>query len=134
MFLHHPPYTNSRVTSDTLHVQRHMVAPFQEARKTLAMLSGHVHSYERFERGGKVFLVTGGGGGPRVNLAEGARRRHSDDAFAGPPLRSFHYLNFTLGDAGLEVEALGLEKGGEEFAPMDRFAWKWAAGPAEGPS
>jgi len=132
VFLHHPPFTNSRVTSDTLHVQKHMVGPFLEARKTLAMLSGHVHSYERFERAGKVFLVTGGGGGPRVTLAEGTRRRHADDAFAGPPLRSFHYVNFTLGDTGLEVEVLGLEKGGEQFAPMDRFEWRWPAGAPAG--
>ncbi len=128
VFLHHPPFTNSRVTSDTLHVQRHLLAPFQESQKTLAMLSGHVHSYERFERAGKVFLVTGGGGGPRVTLAQGARRRHSDDAFGGPPLRSFHYLNLTLTDTGLEVEALGLEKGAESFTPMDRFLLRWPAG------
>jgi len=132
VFLHHPPFTNSRVTSDTLHVQKHMVGPFRQARKTLAMLSGHVHSYERFERGGKAFLVTGGGGGPRVSLAEGTRRRHADDAFAGPPLRSFHYLNVLLAAGGLEVEALGLEKGGDEFAPMDRFEWRWPAGAAGG--
>jgi hypothetical protein len=132
VLLHHPPFTNSRVTSDTVHVQKHLLAPFQEASKTLAMLSGHVHSYERFERAGKVFLVTGGGGGPRVALAEGARRRHSDDAFSGPPVRSFHYLTFTLTDTGLEVEALGLEKGGQSFAPMDRFQWRWPDPPGAG--
>jgi hypothetical protein len=130
VFLHHPPFTNSRVTSDTVHVQRHMLGPFQEATKTLALLSGHVHSYERFDRAGKVFLVTGGGGGPRVSLAEGRRRRHSDDAFAGPPLRSFHYMNVSLADTGLEVEVLGLEKGGADFAPMDRFRLEWPAGSA----
>ena len=132
VLLHHPPFTNSRVTSDTVHVQRHMVAPFQNARKTLAMLSGHVHSYERFERGGKVFLVTGGGGGPRVSLSEGKRRRHADDAFPGPPIRSFHYLNFTLVETGLEVDVLGLEKGGQDFAPMDRLAWRWPDEPGAG--
>lgn len=125
VFLHHPPFTNSRVTSDTMHVQRDLLAPFQQSEKTLAMISGHVHSYERFERSGKVFLVTGGGGGPRVSLAEGPRRRHSDDAFAGPVLRAFHYLNVGLGDTGLDVEVLGLEKGGESFSPMDRFALDW---------
>ncbi len=71
VFLHHPPFTNSRVTSDTMHVQRDLLGPFQQAEKTMAMISGHVHSYERFERSGKVFLVTGGGGGPRVSLSEG---------------------------------------------------------------
>ena len=131
VFLHHPPFTNSRVTSDTMHVQRDLLAPFQQSEKTLAMISGHVHSYERFERSGKVFLVTGGGGGPRVSLAEGPRRRHSDDAFGGPALRAFHYLNVALGESGLDVEVLGLEKGGETFSPMDRFALQWPSQRAE---
>jgi hypothetical protein len=75
-----------------LHVQQVLVPPFVQANKTLAMISGHIHSYERFSRAGKTFLVTGGGGGPRVKLATGQRRRHADDLFAGPPLRWFHFL------------------------------------------
>ena len=125
VFLHHPPFTNSRVTSDTMHVQRDLLGPFQQSEKTMAMISGHVHSYERFERSGKVFLVTGGGGGPRVSLAEGPRRRHADDAFAGPAVRAFHYMNVALDETGLDVEVLGLEKGGESFSPMDRFPLDW---------
>lgn len=127
VFLHHPPFTNSRVTSDTMHVQRDLLAAFEQSGKTLAMISGHVHSYERFARSGKVFLVTGGGGGPRVSLSEGARRRHADDAFPGPALRPFHYMNVTLGPKGLAVEVRGLEKGGESFEPMDGFALDWPA-------
>ncbi len=45
VLLHHPPYTNSILISDDLAVQRAFVPPFMQARKTLAMISGHVHSY-----------------------------------------------------------------------------------------
>src|SRR4029450_789587 len=83
VLLHHPPFTNSRVTSDTRHVQRDFVPAFLLSEKTLAMVSGHVHHYERYVREGKTFLVAGGGGGPRAPLAEGARRRHADDLFSG---------------------------------------------------
>jgi hypothetical protein len=121
VFVHHPPFTNSTVTSDEVHVQRAFVPPFQAARKSLALVSGHVHSYERFERAGKTYLVAGGGGGPRVRLAVGRRLRHFDDLFAGPPLRLFHFLLATLVPSGLEVEARGLEKRGSLFEPMDRF-------------
>ena len=121
VLLHHPPFTNSTVTSDTRHVQREIVPLFGAATKTLAMISGHVHSYERFERGGKHYVVAGGGGGPRVRLHEGPRRRHVDDAFGGPALRSFHFLQFTPSEDGLEAVVCGLEKGGSDFAPMDRF-------------
>jgi predicted phosphohydrolase len=125
VLLHHPPFTNSRVTSDTLHVQKEIVPLFQTASKTLAMLAGHVHSYERFERGGKTFLVTGGGGGPRAPLAQGTRRRHSDDAFEGPALRLFHYLRLQPRPDGLEVEVRSLEKRGEHFETMERFTLPW---------
>ena len=126
VLVHHPPYTNSTVTGDELHVQRFFVPAFERAGKTLAMLSGHVHSYERFHRRGRTYLVTGGGGGPRIKLArEGRRMRHADDLFAGPPIRFFHFLSFHLAADGIEVEAVGLPKGGWDLQPMDRFTLEY---------
>ncbi len=125
--LHHPPFTNSRVTSDTVHVQRDFVPPFSRAVKTLAMISGHVHNYERYVRDGKCFLVAGGGGGPRAALREGARRRHTDDLFAGGAVRAFHYLRFTPAKDALELEVRGLEKDGTGFDTMERFELRWPA-------
>jgi 3',5'-cyclic AMP phosphodiesterase CpdA len=133
VLVHHPPYTNSSVTSDELHVQRSFVPAFQGARKTLAMLSGHVHSYERYERGGKAFLVTGGGGGPRIRLETGSRQRHRDDLFAGPAVRFFHYLMATLAPRGIEVEMRGLRKGEKRFETMDRFLLPWPEAGADTP-
>ena len=130
VFSHHPPYTNSTVTRDALHVQRTFVPLFSAARKTIAMVSGHVHSYEQFSRGGKTFLVAGGGGGPRVRLARGTARRHSDDAFEGPEVRHFHFLICAPGAAGLDVEVVGLEKGGGTFLPLARFMLAWPRDPA----
>ena len=121
VLLHHPPFTNSRVTSDALHVQRDFVPPFSRSAKTLAMISGHVHNYERFLRDGKTFLVAGGGGGPRAPLIEGARRRHADDLFPGGRIRAFHYLRFRPAGPALEVEVRGLEKDGSGFDTMERF-------------
>jgi len=125
VLVHHPPYTNSTVTGDEVHVQRALVPPFAAARKTLAMISGHVHSYERFVRGGKTFLVAGGGGGPRVRLASGAARRHADDVFDGPEVRPFHFLLCRPAASGLEVEVVGLEKGGDNFFSLAQFALAW---------
>ena len=123
---HHPPYTNSTVTSDEVHVQRVIVPPLVRAKKTLGLLSGHVHSYERFVHEGKMFLVSGGGGGPRARLAEGGDRRHPGDLFVGPPIRSFHFTVFTVTAEGLAAEVMGLSKGGTSVAPMDRFNLPWA--------
>lgn len=125
VLVHHPPYTNSTVTQDEIHVQETFVPPFQRAGKTMAMLSGHVHSYERFFRSGKTYVVAGGGGGPRVRLAEGGRRRHEDDLFEGPAVRHFHYLLCSLGDDGIGVAMKGIPKGGRDFEPLDRFSLPW---------
>jgi Icc-related predicted phosphoesterase len=124
VLLHHPPYTNSLLTSDELHVQRAFVPAFMRARKTLAMISGHVHSYERFERAGKTFLVTGGCG-PRIKLATGARRRHHDDLFDGPARRYFHFLRFTPSATGLTVEMRGLREHESGCETLDHFASPW---------
>jgi predicted phosphohydrolase len=124
VMLHHPPYTNSMLTPDGLHVQRSFVPAFMRAHKTLAMISGHVHSYERFERTGKTFLVTGGGG-PRIKLATGPRRRHPDDLFDGPAWRHFHFLRLTLAPTGLRVEMRGLREHESEFETLDSFTSPW---------
>ena len=124
---HHPPYTNSTVTADEIHVQETFVPAFRTSVKSMAMLSGHVHSYERFAREGKTYVVAGGGGGPRVRLAQGAKRRHEDDLFEGPSVRHFHYLLGTVGPDGIGFEMKGIPKGGREFEALDRFALPWPA-------
>jgi Icc-related predicted phosphoesterase len=124
VLLHHPPYTNSTLIPDDLEVQHTFVPPFNQMRKTLLMVSGHVHSYERYERAGKTFLVTGGGG-PRSKLATGRRRRHVDDRFGGPPLRGFHFLILSPSSTGLEVEMRGLQQPRRVFETLDRFTLSW---------
>lgn len=121
VMMHHPPYTNSTVTGDEAQVQRDFVPAFLAARKTLAMMCGHVHSYERFARQGKAFVVSGGGGGPRAPLYTGADRRHPDDLYPGPALRDFNFVVITVEAGGLAGEVRGLKKGGRAFSTMDRF-------------
>ncbi len=125
LLAHHPPYTNSTVTGDEHDVQEHLVPRVHRFRKVLGYVSGHVHSYERFMHEGKLFLVSGGGGGPRAKLATGEDRRHPDDLYAGPALRSFHFLLFHPGPEGLSVDVRGLPKGGEAFSTVDHFTLPW---------
>ena len=125
VFQHHPPYTNSSVTGDDKPVQEAFVPPFARAKKTVAMLSGHVHNYEHFVRNGKHFIVSGGGGGPRAELSSGSSRRYTDDLFQGPTLRQFHFLAIATRGAGVEVQAIGVAKGGTSPATFDRFSIPW---------
>jgi predicted MPP superfamily phosphohydrolase len=129
VMLHHPPYTNSTVTGDEAQVQRDFVPAFARAKKTLAMMTGHVHSYERFLFDGKTYVVSGGGGGPRARLLIGPDRRHANDAFEGPALRDFNFVVLSIDDAGLAAEVRGLPKGAKGVASvytMDRFVLPFA--------
>ena len=120
VFVHHPPFTNSTVTPDEVHVQQAFLPGFLRARKTLAMISGHAHAYEHFVEEGKHFIVSGGGGGPRVELLAGARRRHQD-LYRGPSPRPFHFLLLEIGAEGVRVQVKGFEKGSRELAVLDAF-------------
>lgn len=117
---HHPPYTNSRLTRDDEDVQGAFVPAFVGARKTLAFMSGHTHAYERFEKLGRTFVVSGGGGGPRVDLVDPAVARHRD-LFTSAAPRPFHYLLIEQDAGGAEVTVRGLEKGETRAWTIERF-------------
>lgn len=127
VFLHHPPYTNSSRHSDRISVQRDLVPLFARSPKTLALVAGHVHSYERFVRQGKTYVNSGGGGATPSRLLTNADRRHPDDRFLGPAVRSFHYLSVRITDVGLAVTVRGLRRGATRFHVMERFTWPWPA-------
>jgi hypothetical protein len=129
VLFHHPPFTNSTVTGDEGHVQRDLVPPFLAATKTVVLHNGHVHSYERFARGGKMLVVSGGGGGPRAGLDVGPGRRHDDDLYAGPALRDFNYVVYHVTSTGLVAETQGLPKGGDALVTIDRFELPWPGSP-----
>jgi predicted phosphodiesterase len=124
VFTHQPPFTNSTVTRDDPAVQSAFLPAFGHSRKTLAMISGHTHAYEHFVEDGKHFIVTGGGGGPRVSLHTGQDQRHRD-LFVGPAPRPFHYLWMVPEVWGVRVEVWGLKKGESQVRAIDRFDLKW---------
>jgi hypothetical protein len=124
VFDHHPPFTNSTTTPDE-EAAESFVGPFRGARKAIAFVSGHAHAYERFVEGGRTFVVSGGGGGPRVQLLEGERRRHLDLAPGGSP-RPFHYLLLEPGPSGVEVAVRGFPGGDAKVAVVDRFRLPYA--------
>ena len=118
--LHHPPYTNSIVTGDNIYVQEAFIQPFLNSQKTMAMISGHAHTYERFKKKGKMFIVSGGGGGPRVLLKTGLNIHK--DLVNLPSLRPFNYLLLYIKPDGVEITARGLDKGSSNFYNIDDFS------------
>jgi hypothetical protein len=96
------------------------------------MLNGHVHSYERYVREGKTFVVSGGGGGPRAELATGNARRHTDERSTGPAVRDFNFTVYTLGARGVSAQVRGLARGETQWHVLDTFELAWPV-PAPGP-
>ena len=96
-----------------------------QARKTMAMVSGHVHSYERFTRAEKTFLVTGGGGA-RSKVYTDWRRRHLDDCFDGPPLRGFTFSSSRRCRRGLRSRCED-SNSAMGFETLDYLAIPWVS-------
>ena len=113
VFTHHPPFTNGEGREGDAWVTNALLPAFMRSRKGLLLASGHVHGYERFERGGKAFVVSGGGGGPRVGFRVGNDASHAAayaPAAAGP--RAFHYIVIEERAASLRVTVKCLAQGG----------------------
>lgn len=119
VFEHHPPYTNSDATGDEMFIQKSFVPAFDKSKKTLAFISGHAHTYERFIIKGKTFIVSGGGGGPRVLLKNGPGSHH--DYYGGPSPRPFNYLLIKKGNSGLNFTVIGVNKGSSTFFTLEKY-------------
>jgi Icc-related predicted phosphoesterase len=119
VFTHHPPFTNSLVTGDEKHIQRTFVKPFIESEKAVAFFSGHAHTYERFMKDDKSFIVSGGGGGPRVMLKKG-KDCHTDE-YKNKGVRPFHYILLSSDEKSLQVTVKGINKGETDFFLVDSF-------------
>lgn len=121
--LHHPPVADTgflivRRNERSLAAYLKSVAPRVSAR--LIVCSGHVHNYERFDRGGVVYLVSGGGGAKPLPIHRDRSDRYRDHAFP-----NYHYIRFELQGERLEAEMVRLEDyntpAPHTWAVKDRF-------------
>jgi Icc-related predicted phosphoesterase len=125
VFMHHPPYTNNSLVGDDDYAQRHFVPPLMSASHAMGVVTGHAHGYERFEIGGKTFVVSAGGGGPRFPVLTGDKRRHSEEKYSVPGRRHFNFMELSFRHESLHALVVGLPKDKKEFCRMDEFDFKW---------
>ena len=123
--LHHPPFTNVSpryFVFGSGEVKHRFVPRFLACQKVAAVIAGHVHTYERIQKDGVQFIVTGGGGSPRFKLRPKERRKHVDLAPDSGLIRPFHYLRCIPDEGGrrLAVETVCLSPGGA-WTVGDRF-------------
>lgn len=96
--LHHPPVADFQTRINVSHNPRaneiglrddlEALAPTIKAR--LIVCAGHIHNYERFERGGITYLVSGGGGASPVQV-----ERTSEDLYQDAGFPNFHFVEFS---------------------------------------
>jgi predicted phosphodiesterase len=67
VFFHYPPFSGE-IGGDE-RVVRHLVPLFEEYAVDM-VLNGHNHNYERSEKDGVIYIVTGGGGAPLYGFDE----------------------------------------------------------------
>lgn len=109
---HEPPFTNSRVVRPNGKVKAFFADPLLKYTKASFFFSGHSHSYERFQIGGKFFVVSGGGGGPRHKVSISPEKRRYEDLFSGPELRFFHFVEIEMVSNAFSYEVLRLNPDG----------------------
>jgi hypothetical protein len=99
---HHAPFTNCLSHSDSREVKEHFLSRLTP--KVHVVVTGHVHSYERFLVDGVQYLVSGGGGAPLMPVD--IKKPHHEDQFHGPAYRPAHYCRFTPAGDRLTCDVL----------------------------
>ncbi|NQW29824.1 MAG: metallophosphoesterase [Ignavibacteria bacterium] len=117
---HHPPFTNSVIVDDDEILQSYFLPIYMQSVKGAIWFSGHCHAYERFSKGGKQFIVSGGGGGPRQNLVTGILEQHKDQ-YAGSDIRPMHYCTLQRTASALVMEMVPLQYREEYLADTLRI-------------
>ncbi len=120
--LHHPPVAdgiagdsshNVRPNENALAQQLEAAAKHMSAK--IIVIAGHIHNYERFERGGVVYLVSGGGGAKPYPV-----ERTAGDLFQDKVFPIYHYVKFLSEDGVLKATMYRLDDQGG-FEVKDTF-------------
>ena len=112
---HYSPYTNSIIVEPSEEVQDRFVQSFLKNDKCKLFLSGHSHSFEHFRKGGKDFLVIGGGGGLQHPLLMEKDQRWKDLFPISTSRRMFHFLLVERKDDELYASVIMLNQDFKTF-------------------
>lgn len=121
ILLHYPPVRDPIFARarDEGEVQRYLSARAPSLRARVIVVGSHIHNYERFERDGVTYLVSGGGGAKPLPVL-----RMSGELSGLKTPVNFHYLRFTLqGErlTGTMVRCAPSAEAGDPWSEPDRF-------------
>lgn len=121
--MHHPPLADVQTSKLTDHNPRPNEQSLAAYLKTAAagsaarfvVSAGHIHNYERFEKDGVVYLVSGGGGAFPYEV-----ERTASDLYQNADFPNYHYVRFTLRGQTLSGEMIRLG----DYAAAHPKAWQ----------
>lgn len=121
ILLHYPPVRDPIFPrgKDEAEVQRLLSASASRLRVGVIVVGSHVHNYERFERDGVTYLVSGGGGAKPLPVL-----RMAGELSGLKTSVNFHYLRCTLLADRLTVAMVRFEASataGDPWSEPDRF-------------
>jgi acid phosphatase type 7 len=126
--LHHPPLADVQTVKMQDHNPRpneQVLADFLDgmaarSKARFIVSAGHIHNYERLERSGVVYLVSGGGGARPYEID-----RTPDDLYQAADFPNFHYVRFELNPKTVVAEMIRLGDSGApapgKWEVRDRF-------------
>jgi len=122
--LHYPPVRDPFYPSmkDEREVERYLSAKAGSLHARVLVVASHVHNYERYERHGVTYLVSGGGGAKPVPAA-----RMFGELSKLTTAVNFHYMRLTLADDLLQGTMVRFDaeaQGSPPWSEPDRFEIK----------
>ena len=105
--LYHMPWMADRQSQvfvglpspQALGLRKILEAHLDKLRAKVVVFNGHIHNYERFERRGVEYVITGGGGAEPYPLLF----RGSADLYRDPGFPVYHYLTLEVGNHQLHA-------------------------------
>jgi hypothetical protein len=107
------PTHNVRPNENALAQQ--LEAAAQRTKAKIIVIAAHIHAYQRFERGGVIYLVSGGGGAKQYKVLRSPGDLYQDNVFP-----NFHYVKFVSQGRELKATMYRLDDKGA-FVPSDSF-------------
>jgi hypothetical protein len=119
--LHYPPVRDPFYPTmrDEKEITRYLSRNARSLRTRVVVVGSHVHNYERYNRDGVIYLVSGGGGAKPVPAA-----RMFGELSRLTTAVNFHYIRFTLENerlTGTMVRFDTKDRSGNPWTEPDRF-------------
>ena len=118
---HHPPFTNGSHDPEKK-VLEDFIKPARNFVKPRALISGHVHSYERFKVDGFDYIVSGGCGAPPADIETDPEDWRTEPVYKGPEERGHHLMDCEVGQESLACSVEALD--GRKWRTIDNVRWK----------